>query len=89
MRTITLKGIAAKSKYGENFWRTGLCRSEFEKYRIKGNAGKFTYIYNSDFRKELRNYLVLKRKISPYWMTWQKIFKYYYKNVQRKEKAIC
>lgn len=69
MGTITLKGVVAKSKYGDNFWRTGLCRSEFEKYRIKGeDQGKYTYIDSPEFRNELKRYLILKRKILPNWL---------------------
>ena len=60
---ITLKDIVAKSKYGENFWRQGLCRSEFEKHRVMSGQGKYIYNDSLEFREELKNYLRLKRKI--------------------------
>ena len=62
-KIVTLKEIAANSKYGENFWRQGLCRSEFEKHRALKQVGKYNYIDSPEFRECLKNYLEIKRKI--------------------------
>ena len=62
-KIVTLKQIAANSKYGENFWRQGLCRSEFEKHRVMSGQGKYIYNDSLEFRECLKNYLRIKRKI--------------------------
>lgn len=53
MQVLHLEDLIELYGMGKNFWRTYLCRPEFNKFLVVGN-GKFTYEDSPLFRCEIK-----------------------------------
>ena len=65
-KTIDVKGLAEKYKMGTNFFRTIMCRPEFNKLQQPKTVGKARTVCNykdcSELYKKINNVMKLKNK---------------------------